>query len=79
MSHHISHVTSELSHHITHVGHQVQRQIVTGYWKTDQNVTLGLFHLLAQLIDILIHYPSTVALTGLADWSVFLELVLLTM
>ena len=35
--------------------------------------------LLAQLIDALIHYPCTVALTGLADWSAFLELVLLTM
>ena len=35
--------------------------------------------LLAQLIDTLIHYLCTVALTGLADWSAFLELVLLTM
>ena len=34
--------------------------------------------LLAQLIATLIHYPYTVALTGLVDWSAFLELVLLT-
>ena len=32
--------------------------------------------LLAQLITTLIHCPCTVALTGLADWSAFLELVL---
>ena len=35
--------------------------------------------LLAQLIATLIHCPCTVALTGLADWSAYLELVLLTM
>ena len=27
---------------------------VTGFWRTDQNVTLGLFHFIAQLIAILI-------------------------
>ena len=32
--------------------------------------------LLVQLIATLIHYPCTVALIGLADWSAFLELVL---
>ena len=52
---------------------------VTGYWKTDQNVKLDLFHFLAQLIATYIHYLSPVALTDLADWSAFLELVLLTM
>ena len=31
--------------------------------------------LLAQLIATLIHYPCTVALPGLADWSAFLERV----
>ena len=31
--------------------------------------------LLAQLITILIHYLCTIALTVLADWSTFLELV----
>ena len=35
--------------------------------ETDRIVTL------AQLIATLIHYPFTVALPGLADWSVFLE------
>ena len=41
---------------------------VTGFWKVDQNVTLSLFHLkLAQLMAMLIHYPFTVALPGLAD------------
>ena len=35
--------------------------------------------LLAQLIPTLIHYSCTVALAGLADWSAFLGLVLLTM
>ena len=35
--------------------------------------------LLAQLIATLIHYPCTVVLMGLVDWSAFLELVLPTM
>ena len=35
--------------------------------------------LLAQLIATLIHCPCTVALTGPADLSAFLKLVLLTM
>ena len=35
--------------------------------------------LLPQLIATLIHYPYTVALVGLADWSAFLKLVLPTM
>ena len=43
---------------------------VTVFWKTDG--TLCLFHL---LIATLIHYPRTVALSGLADWSAFLEWV----
>ena len=38
---------------------------VTGYWKTDQNVILGLLYLLATLI---LHL-CTVALPGLADLS----------
>ena len=50
---------------------------VTGYWITDPNVTLGLFHFIAQLIATFIH--SSIALPGLADWSTFLEQVLLTM
>ena len=35
--------------------------------------------LLAQLIATLIHYPCSVVLMGLANWSAFLELVLSTM
>ena len=44
---------------------------VTAFWKTNQIVTLGLFHLLAQLMATLIHYPITVPLPGLANWSAF--------
>ena len=40
---------------------------VTGFWKTEQNITLGLFHLLPQLMPTLIYYPFTVPLPGLAD------------
>ena len=37
---------------------------VTGYWKTDRNVTLGLFHFIGPTdIATLIHCPCTVALT----------------
>ena len=52
---------------------------VTGFANTDRNVTLGQLHLLVQLIATLIHYPCTVVLMGLVDWSAFLELVLPTM
>ena len=52
---------------------------VTGYWKTDRIVTLGLFHLLAQLMATLVHYTYTVQLPGLVDWSAFLERVLPTL
>ena len=42
---------------------------VTGFWKADQIVTLGLYAiLLAQLMATRIHYPP---LSGLADWSTF--------
>ena len=50
--------------------------IVTGYWEMSH---LAYSILLAHLIDTLIHCLCTVALTGLADWSTFLELVLPTM
>ena len=36
---------------------------------------LAYYILLAQLIATLIHYPCIVALTGLDDWSAFLEWV----
>ena len=49
---------------------------VTGVWKSDQNTShLAYSILLPQLIAMLIHYPCTVALPGLADWSAFLEWV----
>ena len=57
----------------------VKYSYVTGFWKTDQIVTLGLFHLIGPVIATLIHYPFTVALPGLTDWSAFLEPVFLTM
>ena len=50
------------------------KTFVTGFWKTNQNITLGLS---AQLMATLVHYPLTVP--GLADWSAFPEQVLLTM
>ena len=52
---------------------------VTGIWKTDQIVTLILFHLLTQLIATLVHYTYTVPLPGLVDLSAFLEQVLPTL
>ena len=55
--------------------------LVTGIWKTDQIVTLGLFHLnvLAQLMATLVHCTYTVPLPHLIDWPTFLEPVLLTL
>ena len=48
---------------------------VTGFWKTDQDVTLGLFHFIgpAKQLHSYIHYPW--ALLILVDWSAFLEQV----
>ena len=48
-------------------------------WILENLLDLAYSILLVQLIATLTHYPYTVALTGLADWSAFLELVLLTM
>ena len=45
---------------------------VTGYWKTNHNVTLGQMRFIIAT-HIHVHYPCTVVLPGLADWS-FLEL-----
>ena len=53
--------------------------IVTGFWKTDRNVTLGIFHLLAQLMATLIHYTFSLPLSGLVDRSAFLERLLPTL
>ena len=46
------------------------RVCVTGFWKTDQIVTLGL--LLAQLMVTLVYYIYTMPLPGLVNWSAFL-------
>ena len=47
--------------------------------KTDQIVTLGLFILLAQLMATVAHYTYTEPLSGLIDWSDFVERVLPTL
>ena len=52
---------------------------VTGFWRTDQIVTLGLSILLAKLMATLVHYAYTLPLPGLVDWSAFLEPVLPTL
>ena len=55
-------------------------QNVTGFWKTDRIVTLGLFHFIGPAImATLIHYTYTMPLSSLIDWSAFLEPVLLTL
>ena len=48
-------------------------------WILAKMLHLAYSILLAQLIVSLIRYPCTVVLTGLADWSAFLELVLPSM
>ena len=57
----------------------VHTQYVTRFWKTNQIVTLGLLHLLTQLMATLIHYTYTVPLPGLVNWSAFLERILPTL
>ena len=54
---------------------------VTGFAKTDHNVTLGQLHFIypAYSHTHILYYPCTVALMGLFDCSAFLKLVLLTM
>ena len=46
---------------------------VTGFWKTDRNVTLDLFHFIGPANG----YPHTLhihtAIVSLVDWSAFLE------
>ena len=51
----------------------INYEIVTGFWKTDRNVTLGHSILLAQLMPTLIHHTFALPLSGLVDWSAFLE------
>ena len=52
---------------------------VTEFWKTVQVVTLVLFHFIGPVNATLIHYPFTVPLPGLANWSAFLEQVFSTL
>ena len=50
---------------------------VTGFWKTDQIVTLGLFHFIGTANG---HTRKLhIQLPGLGDWCAFLERVLLTL
>ena len=45
---------------------------MTGYWKTDQNVTLDLFYFTTIAnIATLIYHLCKVTLPGLANWSTF--------
>ena len=53
--------------------------IVTGFWKTDQNVTLGLFHFIGQTNGYTRILHITVSVSGLVDWSAFLEQLLPTL
>ena len=52
---------------------------VTGFWKTDQIVTLGQFHFIgaANGYTCALHIHSAI-IPGLVDWSAFVEQVLLT-
>ena len=90
--HHLLEHTNHASLLITHVKYYtlatyvwiatIYEKYPRGFWNTDQIVKLGLFHIVsAQLRGsyTLIYYPFTVALPGLADWSAFLEQVLLTL
>ena len=46
---------------------------VTGFWKTDRMSHWAYSILLAQLMPTLIHYTFALPLSGLVDWSAFLE------
>ena len=48
---------------------------ITGFWSTDHTCPIPFYGLTATLI----YYLCTVALPCLADWSAFLDWVLLTM
>ena len=50
-----------------------QHSYVTGFWKTNQIVTLSiLFHYIVPANNYT-HYPFTVPLPSLTDWFVFIE------
>ena len=51
---------------------------VTGFRKTDRNVTLGLFNFIVPANSHTHTVPVYCGIPGLADWSAFLEQVLLT-
>ena len=75
--------------HITNYATKIQSHnqnpvtyYVTGFWKTDRIVTLGLFHFIGPAIAngyTCTLYTYTVQLPGLVDWSAFLERVLPTL
>ena len=49
---------------------------VTGFWKTNQIVTLGLFHFIGSANGYtLVHYTYTVPLLALVGWFASLEWV----
>ena len=53
---------------------------MTGFWKTDRLITLGLFHFIGPVNGYtLIHYTYTVQLPGLVDRSAVLKRVLLNL
>ena len=52
---------------------------VTGFRKTNQIFTLGLFHFIGLTNGYTVHYAYTVLLSGLIDWSAFLDRVLPTL
>ena len=55
---------------------------MTGFWKTDQIVTPGLFHFIGPanyIMATLVQYTYTVPLLGLVDWSAYIERVLPTL
>ena len=52
---------------------------VTGFWKTDHNVTLGQLHFLGPANSHTHTLSMHCAIPGLAAWSAFLEQILPTM
>ena len=53
----------------------IKSRFVTGFGTIDQIVTLGLCHFITpanSCVHLYVHYPFTMPLSGLADWSAFL-------
>ena len=59
--------------------HEDYHNYVTGFWRTDQIVTLSLFHFIGPANSYTYTLPIHSSIAGLADWSTFLERVLPTM